>query len=465
MNQLWKMSALETAQKVKAGELSATEVTRSTLQRIDAVNPQLNAIIDEMADEAFQAAASVDARIANGEPAGDLAGVPVTVKVNIDQTGHATTNGVRIQEHQIAQQDSPVVANFRKAGAIIVGRTNTPAFSLRWFTRNSLHGHTLNPRSASITPGGSSGGAAAAVASGMGAIGHGTDIGGSIRYPAYACGLHGLRPTIGRIPAWNASGPDRHIGAQLMAVSGPIARTMADIELGYNALSQQDFRDPWWVPIATDLPALPKKAGLCLRPDNMQVEDSVIDALKDAGKRLEDAGWQVDEVDCPGFSEAAKLQLQLWVSEFTMGGAAAVEKEQDPDALFVHRQLSETCGDVDLNSVMLALQNRVGLIRQWQLFMQDYPVLICPVSGQMPFKDLQDVSSVEAFSEIMDAQLTQLGLPILTLPGLTVSTGMVGKSPVGVQLISARYREDQLFRAGRAIETGGIPESPIDPFP
>src|SRR5690606_17503647 len=147
-----------------------------------------NAVVREMPEEALAAARAIDAAIARGDDPGPLAGVPVTTKENVDQQGFATTNGLRLQRDLVAREDSPVVANLRRAGAVIVGRTNTPAFSLRWFTRNSLRGHTLNPRNRAITPGGSSGGAAAAVASGIGAIGHGTDIGGSIRYPAYACG-------------------------------------------------------------------------------------------------------------------------------------------------------------------------------------------------------------------------------------------------------------------------------------
>ena len=137
-----------------------------------------------------------------------------------------------------------MISNLEKSGAIIIGRTNTPAFSLRWFTRNTLHGHTLNPINKNITPGGSSGGAAAAVAAGIGSIGHGTDIAGSIRYPAYACGVHGLRPSLGRVPAHNFSGPDRFIGGQLMAVSGPIARSIEDLKVSFNAMSRPDSFDP-----------------------------------------------------------------------------------------------------------------------------------------------------------------------------------------------------------------------------
>ncbi|MFN3281707.1 MAG: amidase family protein, partial [Tabrizicola sp.] len=242
------LSATALADLIRARQLSAVEAVQATLARIDRLNPALNAIVQRMDDQALAAARAIDAKIARGEDPGPLAGVPVTVKVNIDQAGFATTNGLKIQSDLIAAEDSPPVANLRRAGAVIVGRTNTPAFSLRWFTRNSLHGATRNPAFPGLTPGGSSGGAAAAVAAGFGPLAHGTDIAGSIRYPAHACGIHGLRPGLGRVPAFNATAGDRLIGGQLMAVSGPLARSAADLRLGLTALSQPDPRDPWWTP-------------------------------------------------------------------------------------------------------------------------------------------------------------------------------------------------------------------------
>lgn len=226
MQNLHSLTATEMRAALARGETTARALTEAALGRIDAENPRLNAIVQRCDDQAVAAADAVDQALARGEQPGPMAGVPVTVKVNVDQAGFATTNGLRLQENLIAATDNPVVANLRRAGAIIIGRTNTPAFSLRWFTRNQIHGATINPVNPALTPGGSSGGAAVAVAVGMGAIGHGTDIAGSIRYPAYACGVHGLRPSLGRVPAFNASGPDRMIGAQLMAVSGPIARSI-----------------------------------------------------------------------------------------------------------------------------------------------------------------------------------------------------------------------------------------------
>ena len=201
---------------------------------------------------------------------GPLAGVPVTVKVNIDQEGFATTNGLKLQRDVIAPSNSPVIDNLRKAGAVILGRTNCPAFSYRWFTTNLIHGDTKNPRDASLTPGGSSGGAGAAVAAGIGHIAHGTDIAGSIRYPAYACGVHGLRPTVGRVAAFNASLPERPIAAQISAVSGPLARTIGDLRIALAAMSARDMRDPWWVPAPLQGPTMPKRAALCLNPDGLE---------------------------------------------------------------------------------------------------------------------------------------------------------------------------------------------------
>ncbi|MHC2703705.1 Asp-tRNA(Asn)/Glu-tRNA(Gln) amidotransferase A subunit family amidase [Bradyrhizobium liaoningense] len=261
MQDLWRLSAADLATLVKSKKVSAREAAQAGLARLDAVNPRLNAVIDHRPDDVLRQADAVDAAIARGEDPGVLAGVPVTIKANVDQEGFATTNGLKLQRDVIAREDNPVVANFRKAGAVLLGRTNCPAFSYRWFTTNLIHGDTKNPRDAALTPGGSSGGAGSAVAAGIGHIAHGTDIAGSIRYPAYACGVHGLRPTLGRIPAFNPALPERPIGPQIMAVSGPLARTVNDIRISLEAMSARDIRDPWFVPT----PAARPRAGQARR--------------------------------------------------------------------------------------------------------------------------------------------------------------------------------------------------------
>ena len=464
MSELYKLSAHEIAARVKQRDVTARDVAEDALSRIAAVNPTLNAVVQDLPEGALAAADRVDAALAVGEDPGPLAGVPITTKVNVDQEGLATTNGVRIQKDLIAEEDNPVVANLRKAGAVIVGRTNTPAFSLRWFTRNSLHGHTKNPRDPSITPGGSSGGAASAVAAGIGAIAHGSDIAGSVRYPAYACGVHGLRPTLGRVPAHNFSTGDRHIGAQLMAVSGPLARTVEDVALGFEAMAAQDLRDPWWVPVPTALDPMPKRAALCVAPDGMTVAPEVETALRDAASALIHAGWMVTEVDStPPIREAARLNVQLWVAEYRRGGGKAIAEENDPDANHVYAMLSEIADPPDVNDLLDTLRTRAVMLREWQMFLAEHTVLLCPVSGELPFPDLLDVESAESFRRCYEAQLPQIGIPFVGLPGLTVSTGLVGTIPVGVQIVGGRYREDMMLAAGRVIEAAGTPPMPCDP--
>ena len=464
MADIWQRPAAEIAAAVRAKDISAEEVAVAHLNRLDAVNPAINAVVQQFPEEALAAARAVDAQIAAGPDPGPLCGVPVTTKVNVDQKGHATTNGLKLQKELIAETDSPVVSNLRKAGAVIVGRTNTPAFSLRWFTKNDLHGQTLNPRDRGITPGGSSGGAGAAVAAGICAVGHGTDIAGSIRYPAYACGLHGLRPTVGRVPAYNATAADRFIGAQLMAVSGPIARSMADIGIALTAMLAADVRDPWWTPAPLDLGGFPRRAALTVAPDGMPVAPEVKTALIDAARRLEDSGWTVEEVDCPPMRAAADINATLWMAETGFAARDMLAREGEPDSQFVFEQMMSHCGPVDFDAVMTALQSRATLVRAWELFLQDYPLLICPVSGALPFAQQEDVRSPEAFAAVLEAQLTQRGLPAIGMPSLAVATGLIGKVPVGVQLVAGRFREDILLAAGTVIEAAGAAPQVTDPM-
>ena len=457
---IWQETAKKIAEKVQRHEISAEEATKSALGRMADVNGSINAVVEKFDEEALNEAQLIDSRISAGEIVGSLAGVPVTVKVNVDQIGHATTNGLRLQKNLFASKDNPVVANLRKAGAIIIGRTNTPAFSLRWFTRNSLHGHTKNPLNPKITPGGSSGGAAAAVAAGIGAIGHGTDIAGSIRYPAYACGVHGLRPSLGRVPAYNFSGSDRFIGAQLTAVSGPIARSIGDLRLALDAMSQPDIRDPWYVPMPLKGNAVLKRIAISISPDGLDVDQKIKNELLRVASKIEKAGWQVEEVDLPPLRQAMENQLFLWMAEMKHGVGSALLSEQDPDALKVYDSLLNYSRKSSLNDVMDVLQTRSALTREWRVFLETYPVVLCPVSGQLPFEDLLDLRSQTEFSQMIDAQMLQIGLPFMGLPCLSVTTGKVKNSPVGVQLISSHFREDLLLDIGEIIGETIEPVSP-----
>lgn len=463
MQDIWRLSAAELAGLIRSKKVSAKEAASAGLARLDAVNPKINAVIEHRPREVLAQAEAIDAAIARNEALGPLAGVPVTVKVNIDQAGFATTNGLKLQRDIIAQSNSPVVDNLRKAGAVILGRTNCPAFSYRWFTTNLVHGDTKNPRDASITPGGSSGGAGAAVAAGIGHIAHGTDIAGSIRYPAYACGVHGLRPTVGRIAAFNAALPERTIGPQISAVSGPLARSIGDIRIALAAMSGKDARDPWWVPAPLEGPAMPKRAALCLQPDGLETSAEVKAAVADSGKRLQRAGWTVEEVAPPPLREAADLQTKLWLGDGYEAQLAAAEREGDPGALACLRGNRAKVFPFDADAYSRALTRRATLTREWLQFFETYAVLLMPVSGELPFPDGLDIRDEASFARVWRAQLTQIAIPFMGLPGLTVSTGLVGKVPVGVQVVSGRYREDLCLLAGEAIEAGGTPPSPIDP--
>ncbi len=464
MEDLWRLSAEQLAGLIRTKKVSAKEAALAALKRLDAVNPAINAVVDHRPDDVLSQAKEVDAAIAAGRDAGPLAGVPVTIKVNIDQAGFATTNGLKMQAALIAKDNSPVVDNLRKAGAVILGRTNCPAFSYRWFTTNLVHGNTKNPRDPSITPGGSSGGAGAAVAAGIGHIAHGTDIAGSIRYPAYVNGVHGLRTTTGRIAAFNAAMPERTIGPQISAVSGPLARTIADLRIGLAAMSANDARDPWWVPAPLEGPPMPKRAALCVDPEGLDPVAEVRAAVVDAGKRLERAGWTVEEVtSLPPLKEAAEHQTKLWLGDNYEAQLAAAEREGDPGALACLRGNRAKVFPFDALTLSRILTRRATLVREWSLFLEKYAVLVMPVSGELPFPDQLDTRDDASFARVWHAQLPQIAIPFMGLPGLTVSTGLVGRVPVGVQVVAGRYREDLCLLAGEAIEAGGTPSAAVDP--
>jgi amidase len=465
MQDLWRLSAADLATLIKSRKVSAKEAATAGLARLDAVNPAINAVVDHRPEDVLKQAAAVDAAIARGEDVGPLAGVPVTVKVNIDQQGFATTNGLKLQRDAIAPSNSPVIDNLKKSGAVILGRTNCPAFSYRWFTTNLIHGDTKNPRDPSITPGGSSGGAGAAVAAGVGHIAHGTDIAGSIRYPAYACGVHGLRPTVGRIAAFNPGLPERTIGPQISAVSGPLARTVGDLRIALAAMSGKDFRDPWWVPAPLEGPPMQKRAALCLNPDGLETVAEVKAAVADAGKRLARAGWTVEEIaTTPPLREPAEHQTKLWLGDGYEAQLEAAEREGDPGALACLRGNRSKVFPFDAAAFSKTLTRRATLTRQWLEFLEKYAVLLIPVSAELPFPDGLDCKDAASFARVWRAQLTQIAIPFMGLPGLTVSTGLVGRIPVGVQVVSGRYREDLCLLAGEAIEAGGTPSAAIDPF-
>ncbi|MEX3636637.1 amidase family protein [Paraburkholderia sp. BR14320] len=464
MKELWRLSASELATRIRNGDVSAKEAAQSALERLESANPVLNAIVAYRPEAVIQQAEAVDRARSRGDKLGPLAGVPVTVKINIDQRGFATTNGARSHENLVAQVNSPLVDNLEKAGAVLLGRSNSPTFALRWFTSNQVHGKTFNPRDRSRTPGGSSGGGAAAVAAGIGQLAIGTDIGGSIRYPAYACGVHGIRPSLGRVPAYNATWPERPIGPQLMSAAGPMGRTIADLQLGLLALSAPDVRDPWYVPMPLVGADAPKRAALCLRPGGLRIAPEVETALREAARKLVDAGWTVDEIDdTPPIRDAAQVQERLWLGDGFDALANSVESDGDPGAAAVVAAARLKVVDLPVDVIKDSLVKRTTLMRQWRTFFDRYPVLILPVSAELPFPDDLDREGIEGFERVWESQLTMRALPAMGLPGLTVTTDLVNGVPVGVQIVAAHFREDLCLQAGLAIEERSAPVSVVDP--
>src|SRR3569832_359509 len=247
----------------------------------------------------------------------------------------------------------------------------------------------------------------------------------------------------------------------MTAVSGPLARTIGDIRLARQAMSARDMRDPWWVPVPLEGPPLPKRGALCVTPDGRDPVPEVAAALRDAAARLERAGWTVEEIkDAPPMQEAALLQTRLRLGDGYEAQLALAEKEGDPGARAGRRGNRLKVHPFDLSQT---LTRRATLTRDWLLFLEKHPLLLMPVSGELPFADQLDRKDEESFNRVWHAQLTQIAIPFFGLPGLTVSTGMVGRSPVGVQLVAQRFREDLCLAAGEAIEAGGTPPSPIDP--
>src|SRR5688572_2065432 len=367
---LWQWNADEVATAVRTRRISSREAVQAVLQRLDEVNPALNAVTVLLADQALAAADRADAALKRGEVLGPLHGVPVTVKENIDQADQATANGVVAFKDVIAKTDSPQVASWKRAGAVIVGRTNTPAFSLRWHTDNDLRGRTFNPWHRDRTPGGSSGGAAAALAAGIAPLAHGNDLGGSVRYPAYCCGVAGIRPTLGRVAAYNATvTEERPAGMQLMSVQGPLARRVADVRLGLDAMAVRDPRDPWWVPAPLDGPpvARPIKVALTVNPSGGGVHPDVAAAVRAAGAALADAGYAVEEVEPPDVAAAAACWSAVVVNEMRHVTQPYIRQHGGTD---MNRSLDFTLAgtpDTDLVGYMKALGERTKHVRDWMV--------------------------------------------------------------------------------------------------
>jgi len=453
--ELWQLSATDLAARIARRETTAREVTESVLARIDAINPTLKALPDVLHDEALKAADAADQAQAAGLQLGALHGVPVTIKVNVDTAGRPTTDGIVAAQNNVAQSDSPLVQAMRQAGAVIVARSNTPAFSLRWFTDNDLHGRTLNPFDSTRTPGGSSGGAAVAVATGMGAIAHGNDYGGSVRYPAWACGVVGLRTTVGRVPSYKATGPNRMISNQQMSTQGPLTRTVGDARLALEVMAQGSPLDPQWVPAPLHFADSQARTRVALFKHHAHytADASVVTALEQAAQWMQAAGYDVEEVEPPHFEEASVLWQDLVFNDMRRGGQPAIEQMGDASVQAALRGYLEGVPVWDRDAYLDALTRRFSIARDWAMFLDKYPVLLMPNSWRKQFPIDEDTRAPSRMAELLRDQSPLLSTAMLGLPGLSIPTGMADGLPVGVQLLTGRFREDQALVAGEVIES------------
>ncbi len=456
MAPIWQWSAVETAHAIRTGQISAMEVVAAHQARLRAANPAVNAMVVDLSDAALKQAEQADAARARGEPLGPLHGVPVTIKINIDVQGQANSNGIPAFRNNIAPGDSPVTANLKKAGAIILGLTNTPEFSMRGFTDNPLHGQTLNPWNPAITCGGSSGGAGASVALGIGAIAHGNDIGGSLRWPAFCNGVATIKPTQGRIPAFNPSATaERPLMAQFMSAQGPLARSVADVRLGLEVMSQPDMRDPWWVPAPLEgpRPPTPIRVALARLPADMRPDPAMMALLRQAADHLSDAGYAVEEVEVPDLDGTWKIWADLILTELAVLQKAQMW-EVGSDRFKAALEGFIGLGTIlDQEGYMKGIAQRSRVIRTWLAFLETYPVLLTPLSiAPVPGKDA-DLGGAAAVKQLFHHDLRFMGaMNVLGLPAATVPVGLVGGAPAGVQLVASRYREDLCLDAAAAIE-------------
>jgi amidase len=453
---IWQWSAVDTAAAIREKRATAEQVVAAHLERMHAANPALNAVVVDLGPQAIEAARAADLAQARGDTIGKLHGVPVTIKINVDLEGQANSNGVLAFKDNIAPGDSPVVANLKKAGAIIIGMTNTPEFSMRGFTENKLHGLTRNPWDHGITCGGSSGGAGASIAAGIGAIGHGNDIGGSLRWPAYCNGIATIKPTQGRIPAFNPSAPaERPLMAQFMSAQGPLAREVRDVRLGLEVMSQRDIRDPWWVPAPLEGPKLeaPIKVALARIPDDMQTDPEVIGLLRAAADHLSNAGYDVVETELPDLTGTWQLWCDLIMTELKVLQEAQMRELGSAEFRQTLDGFLKMATILDGRGYMEAIARRSRVLRNWLVFLESFPVILTPLSVQRTPEVNADLGGDARVRSLFWNDLRFMSsINVLGLPAAVVPVGLVGGNPVGVQLIASRYREDLCLDAAAAIE-------------
>ncbi len=448
-------SATELAAAIRSREVSALEVLDSCLDRISELNPTLNAIITMDADAARARARAADAALARGESWGPLHGVPFTLKDAHSTAGMRTTAGCEALEEYIPDHDSTVTARLKSAGGVLIGKTNVPPMLDDWQSCNPIFGRTANPWDAARTPGGSSGGAAAAVATGLSAFDIGTDLSGSLRVPAHFCGIYGLKPTEHRV---SSHGLRRHPGKQhtirVMAGIGPMARSVDDLALLHRIIAGPDGCDSDVPPVAVEEIAeiALRAVRVAVAPDfpDFPLANVIRDAVTSLARELEPLCAAVDEPALPALDYTAEGKSAADLIAMMVG--VYHPKDGDPAA--------------KLGDHMEALRERDRTIAVWERFLDQWDVLLCPAAMTTAFphcpKDTKlDVDGEKVQYSLIGAHTTLFnytGQPAAVIPYTHDADGL----PIGVQLVAKRWSEARLLGIARAIAqvTGGFQRPP-----
>lgn len=451
MADLCERGAVQLAALIRDGDVTSREVVAAHVERIHAANAEVNALTRVLDDEAFVAADAVDGAIARGEAVGPLAGVPFTVKENIDVAGTPTTQGVVAFADALAARDAPMVEHLRGAGAIPIGRTNLPDMAFRWHTHSGIAGATRNPWDPSRTPGGSSGGEAAALALRMTPLGLGNDLGGSLRWPAQACGVVSLRPSLGRIPDATCVEPSTPpMFIQVMNCQGPLARHVEDLSAAFAVMAAPHPADPFCAPVPlVGAPAVrPIRVAVVADPLGGGVDPQVAGGVARAADVLADAGYELHEIEPPMLAEAATTWGDLVAAETALLWPLLEMIMCESGAQFVRAAMAHL-GSRDQEAQMAAWMTRLAVGRVWSAFQDEYPLILAPISTLRPWAADWDVDHV---AEALHAMRMVVPVNVLGLPAVTVPVGVDEGLPQAVQLIGRRWREDLCLDAAATIE-------------
>ncbi|MFD7919868.1 amidase [Streptomyces sp. NPDC059740] len=465
---LWRMPAAAQADAVRSGSVSAAALVDSHLERIAEVNPQVNAVTQLLAGRARRAAEETDRRRSAGEVLGPLAGVPFTVKESTAVEGVPTTFGTERFRDLVAPADAPPVARLRAAGAIPIGHSNMPTLALAGMhTRSELFGDTANPWDRTRTPGGTSGGDAVAVATGMAGFGLGNDSGGSVRIPAQFCGVAGLKPTSGRFPADHRvlGSDDPGPASQILVTDGPLARSVHDLRLVHEVLAGTDPRDPRAVPVPVHGEPLPGpvKVAVVADPGGHGVHPVVREAVEAAAEVLRNAGYEVREVpDVPRLDEALEAYGRITVTEFAPTWPAVRGLLGAGGDRYIEMAMEQT-PPVGVEKFMKLMGTWMNIRRSWAEFLDAYPLLLGPVFTEPPVEPGLESHNRAGRDRVGLAMRLCTVTSFVGVPGVAVPTGVTDGLPTGVQVVGRAFREDLCLAAAQLIEERLGVLTPIDP--